>query len=147
MCDRAWTREKIGEILRREIIRSPAIGILNAHMGRLPAFRGMNVLEWSVFEGEPVGVTVHFIDEGIDMGDVLLFRELAVTAGDTLDSLRAKSVALGVDLMAEAVAQLEAKRAHPLRQSRSAGRQFFVMNPRLRAVTERRLHKRLAQIM
>lgn len=131
-----------GEILRQGIIDSPRVGILNAHMGRLPAFRGMNVLEWSVFEGQPAGVTVHFIDQGIDTGDGLLFRELAIGKHDTLEDLRSRSIGLSVDLMSEAVALLETRAIPRHRQPTIAGRQYFVMHPRLRALAERRLRKR-----
>jgi len=127
------------EILKKEIIQSSRIGILNAHMARLPFFRGMNVLEWSLFEGQPLGVTLHLIDEGVDTGGVLLFREIPVAKGDTLTSLRSKAVVVSVDLMTEGVQLFQARRARPGRQSQAAGKQHYVMHPRLRAVAAHRL--------
>src|SRR5262249_21248831 len=44
------------------------LGILNAHIGILPAYRGRSVAEWSVLQGDCTGITVFFIDSGIDTG-------------------------------------------------------------------------------
>jgi len=127
------------EILRSNIIRSARIGILNAHMARLPAFRGMNVLEWSLLAGQQIGVTLHLIDEGVDTGNVLLFREIPIAGGDTIDSLRSKAIVVNIDLMAEGVTLLETNGIEPARPSSAVGKQYYVMHPRLRAVAERRL--------
>jgi len=62
------------------IYRDPTIsvfrlGILNAHIGILPKYRGRCVAEWSVLQGDPTGVTVFFIDSGIDTGARIVLRE------------------------------------------------------------------------
>ena len=64
-----------GGIFKKAIINAPRIGILNAHMGFLPTFRGINALEWSLFYGHKIGVTLHFIDRGIDPGFARPLRE------------------------------------------------------------------------
>jgi hypothetical protein len=51
------------------------LGILNAHIGILPKYRGRCVAEWSVLQGDPTGVTVFFIDSGIDTGARIVLRE------------------------------------------------------------------------
>jgi|SRR5690242_2940834 len=51
------------------------LGILNAHIGILPAYRGRSVAEWSVLQGDRTGVTVFFIDSGIDTGERIVLRE------------------------------------------------------------------------
>jgi methionyl-tRNA formyltransferase len=46
-------------------------GIVNAHPGILPKYRGASCAEWAIFNGDPVGVTVHFMDEGLDSGPII----------------------------------------------------------------------------
>lgn len=128
-----------GGIFGRAILASPRLGMLNAHMGYLPTFRGMNVLEWSVWHRQPPGVTIHFVVRDIDLGDILLFREIPVEPGDRIDRLRAKSVVVSVEAMAEAITLLEEGRETRIAQRPEDGRQYFVMHPRLRAIAEQRI--------
>ncbi len=128
-----------GDIYRADMLAAPRVGILNAHMAFLPEFRGMNVLEWSVFCDRPMGVTVHFVAPKIDAGDLVVAHELPIEPGDTLATLRARSLTLNVALMLEAVRLLRADATGCRRPGDGPGRQYFVMHPRLRALVERRV--------
>ena len=64
-----------GIIYRTETIKAFRLGILNAHIGILPAYRGRGVMEWSLLQGDATGVTVFFIDEGIDTGERIVVSE------------------------------------------------------------------------
>src|ERR1051325_4424740 len=66
---------KAGVIYRDATIDSFRLGILNHHIGILPAYRGRSVLEWSILQGDPVGITVFFIDAGIDTGARIVILE------------------------------------------------------------------------
>lgn len=66
---------KSGTIYREPTINCFRFGILNAHIGILPRYRGRSVMEWSLVEGGPVGVSVFFIDAGIDTGDRIVLSE------------------------------------------------------------------------
>lgn len=66
----------MGVIYRQEIIDSFTAGILNSHIGILPQFRGRSVLEWSLLMDKPTGVTIFFIDKGIDTGRKIVLRHL-----------------------------------------------------------------------
>ncbi len=57
----------------------PKIGVLNAHGGILPEYRGMNVMEWSLLQGDQIGVTVHFIDSKIDTGQICFVNKVPVS--------------------------------------------------------------------
>ena len=57
------------------------LGILNAHIGILPEYRGRSVAEWSVLQGDSTGVTVFFIDSGIDTGKRIVLREFVAPNG------------------------------------------------------------------
>lgn len=128
-----------GGIFRPGIIKAPRTGILNAHMGRLPSFRGMNVLEWSLLHKQPAGVTVHLIDRGIDTGDTLLFEEIAVEAGDTIATLRAKALVTSVELVVRAVEGLASSQLPRTEQHENDGKQYFTMHPRLKQIVENKL--------
>src|SRR6476619_7317473 len=66
---------KAGVIYRKVTIDAFRLGILNHHIGILPAYRGRSVVEWSILQGDSVGVTVFFIDAGIDTGSRILLSE------------------------------------------------------------------------
>ena len=125
-----------GGVFRREMVEAPKIGILNAHLGYLPAFRGMNALEWSLFYGNRIGVTLHFIDAGIDTGDILLFREIEIDKSDSIASIRAKSLAVNVDVMIEGIKGLVDGTVTRRPQRPEKGKQYFVMHDRLRRIAE-----------
>src|SRR5262245_32467150 len=66
---------KSGIIYRDPIINAFRLGILNPHIGLLPKYRGRNVMEWSLLNGDQVGITVFFIDAGIDTGSRIVISE------------------------------------------------------------------------
>lgn len=68
-------------IYREPVISVFRLGILNAHIGILPKYRGRCVVEWSVLQGDPTGVTVFFIDSGIDTGGRIVLREFVASEG------------------------------------------------------------------
>src|SRR6266704_4710266 len=68
-------------IYREPTISAFKLGILNAHIGILPKYRGRSVAEWSVLQGDPSGATVFFIDSGIDTGKCIVLREFIPSDG------------------------------------------------------------------
>ena len=66
---------KSGTIYRQATIDAFRLGILNPHIGILPQYRGRSVMEWSLLNGDPVGITVFFIDAGIDTGERVVMSE------------------------------------------------------------------------
>lgn len=60
------------QILKNEILSSTKHGAINCHAGALPAYRGRNVINWALINGEKeFGITVHYIDDRIDTGDII----------------------------------------------------------------------------
>ncbi len=67
------------QIFRRALLELPRLGLLNFHAGLLPFYRGRNVINWAIINGErDLGLTAHFVDEGIDTGDLLLQRRVPI---------------------------------------------------------------------
>lgn len=76
------------QIFRKEIINSVPHSIINCHAGKLPFYRGRNILNWCLINDEKeFGITVHFVDEGIDTGDIILQRVYPITDQDNYQSL------------------------------------------------------------
>ena len=70
-----------GVIYRRPLLQAFRRGVLNAHIGILPAYRGRSVMEWSILHGDETGVSVFFMDEGIDTGPEIVLREAVPVTG------------------------------------------------------------------
>jgi methionyl-tRNA formyltransferase len=97
-----------GHILPKWLIDLPRLGCINLHASLLPKYRGAAPIQWSLIRGEPVtGVTTMRIDVGLDTGDTLLKREVAIHDDDTAETLGARLSQLGADLMIETLRRLE----------------------------------------
>jgi methionyl-tRNA formyltransferase len=92
-------------IIRRRILELERDGepvpFINAHPGLLPWLRGSSSVGWALYLDMPVGASVHFIDPGIDTGDLILRRELTVTPTDTYESLNYRVAELAAELTAD----------------------------------------------
>src|SRR5262249_38597239 len=127
--------------LRAPILAVPRLGTLNAHMGLLPFYRGMNVTEWAAFNGDPVGCTAHLIDAGIDTGPIVCVQEVVTTGARTVVELRTRVDEAQIALLGRVVRYASTTGTLPLlwEQAPSIGRQFFRMHADLAAVLEREL--------
>ena len=127
-------------ILRRVILDTPGVTFLNAHAGRLPRYGGMNVVEWQVYNGDPVYGTVHRIDAGIDTGDILLEAPLDVGRPSTIAELRKLAFRRVWEMVPDALQGLEAGTLRFRRQSEGVRRvQWFRMHPELLRRVQRKL--------
>jgi methionyl-tRNA formyltransferase len=76
------------QIFRSEILSKPKLGTINCHAGKLPFYRGRNILNWAIINDEKdFGITVHYVDEGIDTGDIILQRTYPITDNDNYKTL------------------------------------------------------------
>jgi folate-dependent phosphoribosylglycinamide formyltransferase PurN len=129
-----------GGILRRPLIDIPAVGVINAHSGLLPEYRGMNVTEWALLNGDEIGITVHFIDPGIDTGRILFTRRIEITPEDvSINALRERVGDATVDALVDAVEMLAKGTIAPVNQEPCDSRQYFVMHEKLLEIAEREL--------
>lgn len=127
-----------GGILRKPFLEIPRFGVLNAHGGPLPAFRGMNASEWALFHGVRTTVTTHLIDPGIDTGPMLAERPVPSQVWRS-GILHGRGVAarVGVEALLDTVDAIARGDTHPVAQAGDAGRQFFVMADPLVEVLDR----------
>jgi methionyl-tRNA formyltransferase len=87
-------------LLPAEVVAAPRIGSFNLHPGPLPAYAGLNVPSWAIYRGERVhGVTLHWMDEGIDTGPIAYSSEFPLDEDETGLTLSAKCVRAGLPLI------------------------------------------------
>lgn len=91
-----------GHIVRREFIAIFPRGVLNLHPALLPYNRGAYPNVWSIIDGTPAGVTLHYIDEQVDTGDIVAQQQVVVEPVDTGGTLYRKLEKACVDLFQEA---------------------------------------------
>ncbi len=85
-------------ILKKEFLSCFSLGCINLHPSFLPYNRGQYPNVWSIIEGTPSGVTMHYINEGIDTGDILSQEQVPVKSYDTGETLYRKLEAVSIDL-------------------------------------------------
>lgn len=135
---RQWSPDLIvftgGNILRKQLLQVPRIGVFNIHLGLLPEIQGMSSPEWSLLTGVPVGITIHRMDAGIDTGPILRRYEFPdAHRCDSLNDLRNRLIAFGIEKIGEVIATVDRDAAVPSAQTHhdtdhKKDKQFFVMH-------------------
>ena len=118
------------QILRQPIIESAPLGFINCHAGKLPYYRGRNVINWAIINDEQeIGLTVHYVDEGIDTGDIILQRVLLIRWDDTYGTVLEKVQEGFPHLLAEAVRLIEKNEVNRQPQAHLEGTYFSARIP------------------
>lgn len=94
-------------IVPEEVLAVPRSGVLNLHPAFLPYNRGWHTPSWAILEQTPIGATLHFMDSGVDTGDIVHQAQLSVSPGDTAHTLYGRLAALEMKVFAEAWPRLE----------------------------------------
>lgn len=86
-CD-LFVSMSFNQIFKQEILELTPLGAVNCHAGKLPFYRGRNILNWALINDEKeFGITVHYIDVGIDTGDIILQRCFSINDNDNYNTL------------------------------------------------------------
>lgn len=89
-----------GQIIPQGILDIPKYGCINVHASLLPKYRGAAPIQWCLLNGEEkTGVTLMYMDKGMDTGDMIDKKEYTILPGDNVGSLHDKLSLLGVDLL------------------------------------------------
>jgi methionyl-tRNA formyltransferase len=111
--------------LGRDVLAIPRLGTVNVHGALLPRNRGLFPYFWELANGDAdAGVTVHWVDEKLDTGDVILQRAIQIDAGDTVSSLAWKGADTGAALLEDVLALLASGAAPRVRQP-AGGASYF----------------------
>ena len=93
-----------GKIIPGEIIDCIPKGIINVHPSLLPKYRGANPIFWSIRNGEKAfGITIHYVDEEIDAGDIILQKRIVIEDFYTIVDCRKLFINEGVSMLQEAI--------------------------------------------
>ena len=100
----------VTQIVPPRVFNVPRFGSICFHPSLLPKYRGRSAINWSLINGEAkTGITLFWVDEGIDTGPILLQKEVAVGPDDTTGTLYFnKLFPVGVDAIAESVDLIKA---------------------------------------
>lgn len=94
-------------IIRKEIREIPSKGIIGLHASLLPRYRGGAPLVWQLINGEAEsGITLFYIDEGTDTGDIIGQKKIVVEKNDDIGTLYEKVGEEGIELLKEHIPQI-----------------------------------------
>jgi len=97
-----------GQILSRDVLEIPRIACLNLHASLLPRWRGAAPVQAAIAAGDQeTGVTVMYMDEGLDTGDILLRRTIDILPADTGGSLHGRLAQIAPEALLESLQMLE----------------------------------------
>jgi methionyl-tRNA formyltransferase len=130
---------KAGVIYREPTIKAFRLGILNPHIGILPRYRGRNVMQWALIEGGPVGITVFFIDTGIDTGTCIVLRE-EVDISHCKSIQQAKQYLFDLDaVFFRRALELLRSENFEYKLNDGSGHRYYVMSKLFQGVVEKQL--------
>ncbi len=106
------------QIFKTEMINLPQYKTINCHAGKLPFYRGRNILNWALINDEKeFGITVHYLDEGIDTGDIILQETYPITDKDDYSTLLNRTYDGCADVLYRAIKMIQNDEVKPIRQN------------------------------
>ena len=109
-----------GQILPRAVLQIPRIACLNLHASLLPRWRGAAPIQAAIAAGDrETGITVMYMDEGLDTGDILLERKIEIAPDETGGSLHDRLAEISPGLLAVALKLLAKGKAPRIAQDNS----------------------------
>jgi methionyl-tRNA formyltransferase len=109
-----------GQILPREVLEIPRLACLNLHASLLPRWRGAAPIQAAIAAGDgETGITVIYMDEGLDTGDILLQRKIVIRPNETGESLYDRLAEIGPKTLIESMRLLSSGNAPRIPQDRA----------------------------
>ena len=97
-----------GKILPKSVLDYPKYGCINLHVSLLPKYRGAAPMQRAIMEGESrTGVTVMYMDEGLDTGDMISCEPIDISLTDNFETIHDKSAEIGAKLLSETIFKIE----------------------------------------
>lgn len=131
------------QIFKRPVLEIPRHGCINLHSAPLPRYQGMMPNFWTMVHQEPQGtVTIHYMVEKLDAGDMILQRPVPIEPNDSLHDLMVRSKVIGIEALDEAIDQIAAGTVRP-KPLDPAQATYFSFPKREDAIRLRALGRRL----
>lgn len=106
-----------GQILPKEVLDLPRYGCLNLHTSLLPKYRGASPIHSAIAAGEKEsGVTIMWMDEGLDTGDILMQQAVSLRRHETAETLHDRLAKIGAELLLKSLPLVETGNAPRIRQ-------------------------------
>ena len=106
-----------GQILPNEILNAPRHACINVHASLLPRWRGAAPIQAAIAAGDKrTGITIMYVAEGLDTGDILLQQETAIAPNDTASTVHDRLAQMAPPLVLESLRLIESGRAPRQRQ-------------------------------
>ena len=99
-------------IIKENILAIPKRGLVNCHPGLLPEYKGCTVVEWAIYNNDPLGATCHFMDKGIDSGPIICSEVMPIAKGDIYEKVRTDMIFHGVKVMVEGLKKIRDENIH-----------------------------------
>lgn len=109
-----------GRLLPPEVLAIPPRGCINLHVSLLPQYRGAAPVQWAVINGDKqTGVSIMYLDEGLDTGDLLRVEPLGIGENETSGELFGRITETGAKTLLAAIDEIAAGTAHAVPQDDS----------------------------
>ncbi|WP_230869331.1 methionyl-tRNA formyltransferase [Iocasia frigidifontis] len=116
-CD-LFVSMSFNQIFKKEIINTPEFKTINCHAGKLPFYRGRNILNWVLINDEKeFGITVHYVDEGIDTGDIVLQETYPITDEDDYSTLLSRAYTECANILYKAIKIIQSQDIKLMKQT------------------------------
>ncbi|MBT2756065.1 methionyl-tRNA formyltransferase [Mesobacillus foraminis] len=107
-----------GQILPKELLEAPRLGCINVHASLLPELRGGAPIHYAIINGkDKTGITIMYMAEKLDAGDILTQVEVPITETDNVGTLHDKLSTAGARLLSETVPKLLNGEITPVKQN------------------------------
>jgi methionyl-tRNA formyltransferase len=125
-----------GGLISQDVLTNSGNGVLNCHMGVLPLYRGMDVVEWPILNGNfnQIGISVHFMDKGVDTGDILCVKQIQPLKSETIQNLRDRIEPIMCKTLVDTCIDFLNGNLQRRSQNNLDGKQYFKMHPRLQEI-------------
>jgi len=129
-------------IVRKQVIDIPSIGVLNAHPGILPEYRGFDCFRWALAndDHEKIGASIHWVDTGIDTGNIIAVETYKLRPGLSMDDIGKELYELCVKMIVDTVRFIQdGGTCEGTPQQLADGKQYYKIPRKVEKIIEKKL--------
>lgn len=110
-----------GKILPKELLELAKFGAINVHGSLLPKYRGAAPIQWAIINGDKkTGITIMYMDEGLDTGDIISMQETEILPNETLGELWERLAVMGANLLVNTLELMNKEGVNRVKQGTEA---------------------------
>ncbi len=114
------------QIFKEKVIDMPKYEIINCHAGKLPDYRGRNIINWAIINGDKTyGITTHFVDKKIDNGKILIQKQYRILDKDNYNTLLNKTYKRCTKVTLETIKKFQKNKLNPRSQKLFSGKRRY----------------------